>query len=76
MTFPRFGCADVESMRFSVHEIERANRRAPDREQLDYAAASGRVQVTYNRNDDQVPRKVSASRHFRQSPLIRPTQRL
>jgi predicted nuclease of predicted toxin-antitoxin system len=37
----------------SVYEIDRANRRVPDSEQLDHAAATGRVLVTYNRSDYQ-----------------------
>lgn len=39
----------------SVHEIGRGNRRLPDEEQLIYAAKDGRVLVTYNRSDYQVP---------------------
>lgn len=38
----------------SVHEIDRANRRISDEEQLAYAAGEGRVLVTYNRADYQV----------------------
>jgi predicted nuclease of predicted toxin-antitoxin system len=37
----------------SVYEVDRANRRIPDDEQLVYAAREGRVLVTYNRNDYQ-----------------------
>ena len=37
----------------SVHEIDRANQRIPDEEQLAYAAEQGRVLVTYNRADYQ-----------------------
>ena len=37
----------------SVHEIDRANRRVPDEQQLAFATAEGRVLVTYNRADYQ-----------------------
>lgn len=42
----------------SVYEIDRANRRIPDGDQLEYASAAGRVIVTYNRADYQ---KLDAS---------------
>lgn len=42
---------DVDAV--SVHEIDRANRRIPDEEQLAFAAEQGRVLVTYNRADYQ-----------------------
>ncbi|MHB0874983.1 MAG: DUF5615 family PIN-like protein [Anaerolineae bacterium] len=37
----------------SVHELGRANQGMPDEDQLAYAAAEGRVLVTYNRADYQ-----------------------
>ena len=37
----------------SVHEVDRANRRISDEEQLVFAASQGRVMVTYNRADYQ-----------------------
>ena len=42
---------DVDAI--SVHEIDRANRKLPDEEQLAFAAEQGRVIVTYNRADYQ-----------------------
>jgi predicted nuclease of predicted toxin-antitoxin system len=37
----------------SATELGRSNRRLPDQQQLEYAAAEGRVLVTYNRADYQ-----------------------
>ena len=37
----------------SVHEVERANRRIADADQLAFAVAAGRALVTYNRADYQ-----------------------